>query len=174
MRVRVPFAITGALAAVLMLGAPSLATTSGTVASGTFGTVAWKLSATDSADGRFCLTMTLRGRGRSSHCGFIFGLAAGQAHGITYLAHTGAPAPDFIVGPVVATATTVVTALSNRKAVRTKTIAPPKGMTRKIAFYVAELPCPAHATSVRGIDAAGHTVAHLAIRFLRPPGKMTC
>ena len=162
-----------ALVAVLMLGAPSLAATSEMVASGTFGPVSWRLSATDSADGHFCLTMTLPQRHGGSECGSIFGPTAGQAHGITYLSHTGGPAPDYIAGPVVATAKTVIIALSNGKALRTRTIAPPKGMTTKIAFYVAELPCPVHATSVRGIDGAGRNVAHLAIHFL-PPGKTTC
>ena len=96
---------------------------------------------------------------------------AGRAHGISYLAHTGAPAPDYIVGPVVASAKTVVIALSTGKTIRTKTIAPPKGMTPKIAFYAAELPCPGRPTSVRGLDAAGRTIAHLAIHQLPPLSK---
>ena len=173
---RVFSAATGAVLVMLMLGGSSSAAGLGMVAYGTFGAVSWKLSATDTADGHFCLTMALpeRGGGRSSACGSIFGLAAGRAHGITFLAHTGRPAPDYIVGPVVATAKTVVIALSSGKTIKTRTIAPPTGLTGKISFYVAELPCPAEATSVRGIDAGGHDVAHLAIRPLQAPGTTTC
>jgi hypothetical protein len=175
-RIATPFAVVEALVLALVLAASASAAQSGVVASGAFGVVGWKLSATDSRDGYVCLTMTLPQRlgGRSSECGAIFGPGAGQAHGITYLAHTGAPAPDYIVGPVLATAKTVIIAFSNGKTVRTKTIAPPRGMTAKIAFYVTALRCSALPTSVRGLDTTGRVVAQLAIRRLRPLGKTTC
>lgn len=150
-----------------------LATAAQTVASGTFGNVAWRLSATDSASGYVCLTMRLPQRSWSRACGSIFGPTAGRAHGLTYLAHTGRPAPDYIVGPVVATAKTVIIVLSNGRTLTGKAIPPPKGMTAKIGFYAAALPSGARPSSVRGIDAGGRIVAHLDIPSLRPPSKKT-
>jgi len=120
------------------------------------------------------MTFPQRGGDQSAECSSIFGPQAGRARGITYLAHTGAPAPDYIVGPVIASAKSVVIALSNRKTIRTKAVVPPKGMTAKIAFYVAKLPCPARPISVRGLDAGGRIVAHLAIPQLKVRGKATC
>ena len=161
---------------VVVLAASSQAVSDGIVAKGTFGTVPWTLAATDSADGQMCLTMTLPQRlgGGSTECGTIFGHAPGDPRGITYLAHSGAPVPDYIVGPVTARAKTVVIALSTGKTIKTRTIAPPRGMTAKIAFYVTALACPARATSVRGLDASGHVVAHLTIRLLPQLRKASC
>jgi hypothetical protein len=169
MRGRYFFALTAGVVLASVFAATSVGAATGTVARGAFATVAWKLSATDSADGHVCITMTLdrRRSGSSGACGSIFGPDAGRAQGITYLAHTGAPAPDYIVGPVRSRAKVVVIALSNRKTIRTKTIAPPKGMTAKIVFYVAKLPRAARLTSVRGLDAGGRVVAHLATRHTR-------
>lgn len=145
----------------------------GTIASGMFGRIAWRLSATDAADGSFCVTvkLSLHSSGGATACGSIYGP---RAHGITYLAHTGGPEPDYIVGPVVATARTVEITLSNGATLRTKTIAPPKGMTTKIAFYVAQLPCPATPTRLEGVDRLGHIRASLPFAAGRMPGRTTC
>jgi len=170
------FALAAGVVLALFVAAPGFGASTGTVANGTFGTVTWKLSATDSADGHVCITMSLRQRrsDSSAECGSIFGPEAGRARGITYLAHTGAPAPDYIVGPVTALAKSVVIAFSNRRSIRTQTVAPPKAMIAKIAFYVAKLPCPARPTSVRGLDARGRVVAYLGIPQLKLRGKPTC
>jgi hypothetical protein len=154
-----------------MFAGAGLAASSATVASGTFGTVTWKLSATDSAGGYVCLAIALPRHAGASECGSIFGPSAGRAHGITYLAHTGVPAPDYIAGPVVATAKTVVVALSTGQTIETRTIAPPTGMTREIAFYATELPSRGQPVSVRGVDKAGRTVARLAIPRLATPSE---
>jgi hypothetical protein len=176
MRASRVFALAAGLVLASSFAVPGWGASTGTVTSGTFGTFAWKLSATDSADGYVCLTMTLLQHpgDRSSECGSIFGPQAGRAHGITYLAHTGRPAPDYIVGPVIASAKSVLVALSNRKTIRTRTVGPPNGMTAKIAFYVAKLPCPARLLSVRGLDSGGRTVAHLSIPQLKVRGKPAC
>jgi hypothetical protein len=167
------FAVVGAVVVVSVLAALGSAAPVGSVASGRFGAVPWTLSATDSPDGKVCLTMTLPRHfgGTGGGCGSIFGPGAGRSQGITYLAHTGNPSPDYIVGPVVAMAKTVLIALSDGKVIRATTIAPRKGLTSKIAFYVAELPCPARPTSVRGVDTAGRTIARLTIHQFRPLGK---
>jgi hypothetical protein len=169
-------ALAGALVLASFFAMPGSGASTSLVAVGTFGTSAWKLYATDSADGHVCLTMTFpRHLGdRSAECGSILGPQAGKARGITYLAHTGAPAPDYVVGPVIASAKSVVIALSNKTTIRAKAVVPPKGMTPKIAFYVAKLPCPAPLISVRGFDAGGRVVAHLAIPQLPPRGKSGC
>ena len=170
------FALAAGFVVASLFAVSGFGASTGTVASGTFGKVAWTLSATDAADGHVCITMTIHQKptDRSAECGSIFGPQAGRAHGITYLAHTGAPAPDYIVGPVIARAKSVVIALPNRRTIRTRTVVPPKGMTAKIAFYVAKLPCPTLPTGVRGLDAGGRVVAHLAIPQLKPRGKPTC
>ena len=144
----------------------------GTVATGTFRGGAWKLTATDSADGSYCVTMTVPARHEDSStgCGSIFGAGG---HRISYLAHTGAPLPNYIVGPVVATARVVQITLSNGEILGTATIAPPARLSKKIAFFRAELPCAAYPTRLVALDRAGRTVAQLDIR-LRPPGKPSC
>lgn len=168
--------LAGAFVLAMFVAVPGWGSSTGSVASGSFGAFAWRLSATDSADGHVCLTMTLAHHvgDSSSECGSIFGPEAGKADGITYLAHTGAPAPDYLVGPVDARAKVVVIALSTGRTIKTNAVAPPKRMTAKIAFYVAQLPCPARPISVRGLDANSRVVAHLAIPHLSVRGKSAC
>jgi hypothetical protein len=159
-----------AIAATMLLSGCAAARRDGTIATGRFGTAAWRLSATDAADGTYCVTMTLRSRsgGGGTSCGSIFGRSVGQAHGISFLDHVGRPAPDYIVGPVTATAKTVVITLSNGTTLQTKAIAPPRGMTAKIAFYVTQHPCPADATHLHALNSKGRPVAHLTIPLLPP------
>lgn len=171
------FFATGAVVGVAMLltAQGSAASSKIVVASGAFGTASWTLSATDSPDGHVCLTMTLPHHGGSaSECGTIFGSQAGQARGITFLTHTGAPSPNYIVGPVLARARTVTIRLASGTSMTTKTIAPPSGLTSKIRFYAAQLPCPTRPTRVTGFDSAHRVVADLKIRQLRLHGKTTC
>lgn len=145
------------------------------VASGVFGTASWTLSASDSPDGHVCLSMTLPHHGGSaSECGAIFGPQAGRAHGITFLAHTGVPLPNYVVGPVLARASTVDIRLSSGKTMTTKTIAPPRRLTSRIRFYAVQLPCPTRPTRVTGFDASHRMVADLTIRQLRVHGRATC
>lgn len=158
----------------LAVGASSAASPSRTVAFGRFATTPWRLSASDSSSGSFCLAMTLLRHLSSSECGSIARQGAGRIRGITYLAHSGALAPDYIVGAVVGTAMRVVITVTTGRPLTTKTIAAPDGMTSKIAFYVENLPCSEQPTSVRGLNAAGRTVAYLVIHRFRPLGDPTC
>jgi hypothetical protein len=162
------FIVILAIGAGMLLPGGAAARRDGTVATGKFGSVVWRLSATDAADGSYCLTMTLPSRsgGAASACGSIFGSSAGQAHGISFLAHTGRPAPDYIVGPVTATAKTVVITLSNGTTLQAKVSAPPREMTGKIAFYVTQLPRSAAATHLQALNGKGRPVAHLTVRLI--------
>ncbi len=167
-----------AVAGVLLVPGPAVArreaqlASPATVATGTFRGGAWKLTAIDSADGSYCLTMTVLARHEDSStgCGSIFGAGS---HRISYLAHTGAPLPDYVVGPVVATARTVQITLSSGEVLGTATVAPPARLSKKIAFFRAELPCAVYPTRLVALDSAGHTVAQLAIRR-RAAGKPSC
>jgi hypothetical protein len=169
-------AFTAAVIAALSSAAPSVASPfAAVVASGVFGGAAWTLSASDSPDGHVCVTMALPHHGgRASECGSILGPQAGRAHGITYLSHVGAPAPNWIVGPVLARAKTVVITLANGDKLTAKTIAAPTPLTAKIGFYAAQLPCPVRPTRVTGFDASHRAVANLTIRLLPLRGKTRC
>jgi hypothetical protein len=145
------------------------------VATGMFGSVAWKLTVTRSSDGSYCANLKLPQRpgDSSSECGLALVAGISPRFGITYASRAGGPAPDYIFGTVIASAKTVTLTLSDRATLRTKTIARPKSIHANIAFYVAELPCSAYTTRLLAIDSAGHTVARFTIR--RPPlGKSSC
>jgi hypothetical protein len=132
-----------------------------TVWSGVREHVVWSLAATDGPHGSFCITMRNEQRLDASECGSIF---ESPSHGVSYLAHFGRPGPNYVVGPVVATASRVTVSLSNGTSLTIPTIPPPSGLARNIRFYVRVIPC--RAVAVRGIlgtNAAGYTVASLQI-----------
>jgi hypothetical protein len=94
-----------------------------TVASGVYRQVLWALAASDSPSGSYCIAMQRpRGRLDVSGCGSIF---AGQAHGVSYLAAAGTPAPDYIVGPVVSKAVRVSVTFSDGSKLTIPTVPPP-------------------------------------------------
>jgi hypothetical protein len=89
-------------------------------------------------------------------------------HAITYIEHTGRPRPDYIVGPVVATARLVEITLSNGKVLKTRTIAPKPGLARSLRFYAQQLSCGVRATRLLARDGRGRVVAQRSIRKLLP------
>jgi len=140
----------------------------GTVASGRWEGTPWVLTAVDDASGWWRLTMSVGTRhslGSAGYggAGYIHPSAAkgSRAVGISFIAHRGPTLPDFVVGPVVATASEVEVTLSNGATIRTPTMAPPRGLASDIAFYVVQIPCPVWPVAVRGLDPSGRVVAHL-------------
>jgi hypothetical protein len=154
--------------ALLIFGAPgSAGNSSGLIARGSFRGLPWRLVGDDSADGSYCITLEVRtssGWDGPGGCGSIKRRDVGRA--ISIVARAGPPRPNFAYGPVVATARVVYIRLSNGHVLRSRTIAPPRGFTPWIGFYVTELPCPAWPTHLRALDRTGRIVAQ--ITFPRP------
>jgi hypothetical protein len=163
-----------ALAAIAASLTAATATAAGdvTVASGVKQHLAWALDATDGPHGSFCITMRKQGRLDASECGSIY---AGQAHGVTYLAHFGRPAPGYIVGPVVATARHVSVSFENGSRLSIPTIRPPQGLERNIRFYVRLMRCRSVEPSrIVGTDAAGHIVASIQLHSFAQQARTIC
>ena len=129
-----------------------------TVASGVYRHASWALVASDGPSGSYCITMQQpRGRLDGSGCGSIFG---GRAHGVSYLAHNGTPAPDYVVGPVVSKARRVLVTFTDGSHVTLRTIPPPAGLARNIRFYVQLMPCRStQPKRIVGTDSGGRVVA---------------
>src|SRR5688500_12369206 len=137
-----------------------------TVISGRWHGIKWELTANTGSDGSYCIVMTVRRTDYGRSCGSI------RNKGISYLTHSGRPAPDYVVGPVIAKARSVQIAFFDQRPIRISTIAPPRTLYRGIRFFAAILPCPATARSVVARNAAGRIVARIAIP--RPPPKLSC
>jgi len=99
-----------------------------TVKSGRWHGMKWEFKA-EAADGEFCVAMTVgRGAEDGRSCGSI------REDGISYLAHTGRPAPNYVIGPVIAKARSVQIRFLDRPALRISTIAPPPTLDRGTRF----------------------------------------
>jgi len=144
-----------------------------TVTSGVYRHVSWALVASDGPSGSYCITMQEpRGRLDGSGCGSIF---SGQAHGISYLAHDGIPAPDYVVGPVVAKAVRVSVTFADGSHLTIPTVPPPPGLAKNIRFYVHVMQCTTtQPTRIVGKDAGGQVVASLQLHPLTRPVRLRC
>lgn len=99
--------------------------------------------------------------------------ARSAARGITYLAHRGRPSPNYIVGPVISTATHVVITYANGHLITVPTIPAPTGMAPNLSFYVHITLCQAlRPTRIAGVNARGQTVASITIPRFGP--RFTC
>jgi hypothetical protein len=154
------FVLTVAFATLaLLVASTTYAHTAGdpTVKIGRWHGITWKLTAQDGPDGSYCVAMRTPNRTNSRSCGSI------REHGISYLAHTGRPAPTYVVGPVIARARSIQIKFFDRPPVRTSTIAPPPTLDPGTRFFVAILSCPATPRSFVARNAAGRIVAQLVI-----------
>ena len=142
------------------------------VAGGHWSGVSWRMSATDYATGGYCLFIAVPATVTqpSEGCG---SLALKGRHAISFLEHTGRPRPDYIVGPVLATARLVEISLANGKVLRAQTIAPRRGLARSIRFYAEQVPCGVRPTRLLARDRGGKVVARRSIRQLGP-GNASC
>ncbi len=139
-----------------------------TVKSGRWHGMKWEFKA-EAADGEFCVAMTVgRGAEDGRSCGSI------REDGISYLAHTGRPAPNYVIGPVIAKARSVQIRFLDRPALRISTIAPPPTLDRGTRFFAAILACPATPRSLVARNAAGRVVAQIVIPKPRFPLPTTC
>ncbi len=138
-----------------------------TVKSGRWHGMKWEFKA-EAADGEFCVAMTVgRGAEDGRSCSSI------REEGISYLAHTGRPAPNYVIGPVIAKASVQIRFL-DRTALRISTIAPPPTLDRGTRFFAAILACPATPRSLVARNAAGRVVAQIVIPNPRFPLPTTC
>jgi hypothetical protein len=137
------------------------------VATGHWSGVSWRMSAIDYATGDYCVFMAVPATviQPSESCGR---LALKSRHAISYMAHTGKPRPDYIVGPVLATARLVEISLANGKVLKAPTIAPRLGLARSLRFYAEQLPCGVRVTRVLARDRRGKIVAQRSIPQLGP------
>jgi hypothetical protein len=137
------------------------------IATGHWSGVSWRMSAIDYATGDYCVFMAVPATVTqpSESCG---PLALKGGHAISYMAHTGKPRPDYIVGPVLATARLVEISLANGKALKAQTIAPRLGLAQSLRFYAEQLPCGVRVTRVLARDRRGRIVAQRSIPQLGP------
>jgi hypothetical protein len=128
-----------------------------TVKSGRWHGIKWELTAQAGSDGSYCVVMTVRRTDSGRACGSI------RDESISYLAHTGRPAPNYVVGPVIARARSVQVRFFDRPPIRTSTIAPPPTVDPGTRFFAAILPCPATPKSFVARNAARRIVGKLVI-----------
>jgi hypothetical protein len=140
-----------------------------TVESGRWHGLKWTFTARTGSDGHYCIDLHLESLGESRSCGSI------RDRGISYMVHSGRPGPNYVVGPVVATARAVHIRFFDRPPLRTLTIAPPSTseLDRRIRFFVTILPCPATPRRLVARNAAGRVVAQLMTRPLHRP-RLPC
>lgn len=144
----------------------SLGGSSDAIATGSFSGVPWELAGDDGPDGSYCLTLKIPATSKSvgtESCGSIRVPGRYGPHGISYLAHIGAPRPNYVVGPVVASARAVEIKLADGTTLRSTTIAPPSNLFSGIRFYAAELPCPARPTRLMAFEGRRQPVARLTL-----------
>jgi hypothetical protein len=127
------------------------------VKKGSWGGVAWTLSATDTPDGHYCVGF-YSGHSGGSGCGSIYPPGQRVPFGLSFASGSGRL--SYVLGPVVSTADTVSITLSNGHVITTKTIEPPKSLLPGIAFYLVEKPCKTVPQTIIGRDSAGQEVAH--------------
>jgi hypothetical protein len=125
------------------------------VKSGRWHGIKWELTANTGSDGSYCIVMTVRRTDYGRSCGSI------RNEGISYLFHTGRPAPTYVVGPVIARARSVQIKFFDRPPIRTSTIAPPPTLYPGIRFFAVILPCPATPRSFVARNATLRIVAQL-------------
>jgi hypothetical protein len=139
------------------------------VTSGQWNGQAWTLEASDEVSGGnvgYCYRMAFARAADSSRAcsssAFVMREVPGRsAYGMNVAQHlVGAcPALDYVVGPVVASASEIDITLSTGKAVKTLAIAPPPGLARGVRFFVTRVPCGTWAASAVGRNEAGKIVA---------------
>jgi hypothetical protein len=152
-----------ALLAVSAASALNISTT--TAKSGRWNAIRWEFTTEGSfAEGFSCVAMAIRGREASRSCGPT------PKAGITHLAHWGRPAPDYVIGQVVAAARSVRITYFDRPAIRTPTIQTRDRSTRYFAVVVA---CPATPKSFVARNGAGRIVAQFVLKHRLPP-RATC
>jgi hypothetical protein len=137
------------------------------VKTGRWNGITWKFTAQTGSDGSYCIAMTVRGREEGRSCGEL------GNDGITYFAHSGRPAPNYVLGVVIARARSVRITFFNGRSIRTSTIPPPPPLDRGTRFFAAILPCrPEMPRSFVARNAAGRIVAQLVRRRGGP--KLSC
>lgn len=142
-----------------------------TIKSGRWHGIRWEFTARTGSDGSYCIDIEVAGRGSGRSCGSIRDPGSRR---ISYMAHSGRPAPNHVLGPVIARARYVHISFFDRPPIRTSTIAPPRTpeLARGIRFFVAILPCPATPRRIVARNATGRVVAHIAVQ--RPVPKISC
>jgi hypothetical protein len=107
----------------------------------------------------------------ASECGSIFNRLN---HGVSYLAHIGRPAPNYVAGPVIATATHVSLTFKDGTHLRLPTILPPRGLAPNIRFFIDFMPCrTSDPVRIVGTDANQRIVASLQLPSWKQP-RETC
>jgi hypothetical protein len=150
------------------------------LASGSSGAIGWSVDGTDTLSAghvMYCVSITFTAGGPSpdstcANAGPIDPPPASVprqrrmlvpygAIGFTGASPAICPGPSIWAGTVVSQAVTMTLTLSTGKTVHVKTIAPPSGLPRQIAFWVAQLPCGTTVTQLAARNGAGKVVAHM-------------
>src|SRR5690242_2211890 len=132
------------------------------VTTGQWHGIPWRLSASASRDGSYCVALSVKGHERARSCGTI------RRERISYMAGTDSGIPAFIVGPVVSSARSVEISFFDRPSIRVRTIVPPSSLSPVTRFFAKLLRCPATARRLIARDQYGIIVARLAIPHRRP------
>jgi len=164
----------GVVLAALVAGVTASAVPAATgikVASGRYGHTSWTLLAETGRNGSYTITMVVGNRLSASEGGV---LNLKGPLGITYLAHRGRPGPNYIVGPVISTATNVVITYANREQVMVPTLRAPTGLARNLRFYVHITRCRTiPPTRIVRVSAQGQIVASMPLPTRSGP-RTTC
>jgi hypothetical protein len=160
------------LVSLWIISAPADGLSSGevTVASGRWHSTAWRLTATDSARGRYCVSVALGGRVDASGCGSVKpGGTEALVQGVKYISTNGLDVrngrrmPNYVAGPVVGGAARVRIKLSNGVTIVTPVLPPPRGLTHDISFFATEKPCGPVPISISARNRDGRVVAFLRV-----------
>jgi hypothetical protein len=131
-----------------------------TLASGSWGSVAWKLRAIDSGDGRYGLTVVVAGA-RRAQLGGRFYVPGRNGAPVNFGWTSSIPGTQrpFVAGAVTEAAREIRVGLSNRSVRIVRPIPPRCGLSPGISFFVAPIPRGTQPTFFSARNAAGKVVA---------------
>lgn len=135
------------------------------VGSGKWGSTLWTFGASEPGGGIYCIAVAVNGHARTSSCGstqHLDGLRFGETAGTSI-------ARPYLHGAVTSAASEVTVTLSDGKAIRTAILAPPRGFSPAVSFFVAPVPCGASRAFVTALVARGSTGQIVARRTLTTP-----
>jgi hypothetical protein len=137
--------------------------TEATVATGKWGGANWRLKASASRDGSYCVAMTVSSREVARSCGTI------RKQRISYMEGTDPKIPAFVVGPVISSARSVEVSFYDHSPIRVRTLVPPRSVDKGTRFFATVLPCPASPRRFVARNQFGIFVARLVVpRRLHP------
>jgi hypothetical protein len=159
-----------ATVAAFAAAAPAQIDSEATVKSGRWRGIPWQFKAQTGSDDSYCIVLDVRNREQGRSCGEL------DSRGITYMAAGGRPAPNYVLGLVVAKARSVKITFFDGRTTRLPTITRRhRAFDRSMRFFVAVFRCrTAFPRSFVARDAAGRIVARMTTPRPRGRPKLSC